>query len=440
MLATYSTGFAVRKEKLLSSLACSASKLMVRIGLPSSRWAASRSSSSSSSFSLAPGLRRAVPLIFSRRLLTTSRSASASSRLTIAMSRRGSSLLSTCCTFGSLNARTTMASASSSRIFERNWLPIPSPRLAPATRPATSTNFITVGVTFLGVYICASTSSRLSGTSTMAVFGSTVLKAYEATPAPARVSALNRVVVPTFGRPTIPTPRLIGHLLRLAPSAHAGCVRCGEMLAGHPQELVGLSTRGRRGRSARPERRGPAGDRPARRRSRHKSGHRGRRVAARGSYGTPSRTNRLGNRLTVVDNAFGFRAEHLHLVHHDLGRVAAQPVLSVPLVAAEPALGIDQFAPGQKLLADGSQPVEGDERVILDILLAVPVVVLRIAVGSQPELGDGEPLGADDGLRVASQAADQNHAVHHMVLLPLSAPTLPSPGGEGYSSVLAIDH
>src|SRR5439155_6879592 len=86
-------------------------------------------------------------------------------------------------------------------------------------------------------------SSRLSGTSTMAVFGSTVLKAYEATPAPARVSALNRVVLPTFGRPTIPTPRLIGHLLRLAPSAHAGCVRCGEMLAGHPQELVGLSTR-----------------------------------------------------------------------------------------------------------------------------------------------------------------------------------------------------
>src|SRR5207248_11769488 len=43
----------------------------------------------------------------------------------------------------------------------------------------------------------------------------------------------------------------------------------------------------------------------------------------------------------------------------------------------------------------------------LDALLAVPVVVLRIAVGSQPELGDGEPLGADDDLRVASQAADQ---------------------------------
>jgi hypothetical protein len=47
----------------------------------------------------------------------------------------------------------------------------------------------------------------------MAVFGSTVLKAYEATPAPARVSALNSVVLPTLGRPTIPTPRVIGHLL-----------------------------------------------------------------------------------------------------------------------------------------------------------------------------------------------------------------------------------
>ena len=102
-----------------------------------------------------------------------------------------------------------MASASRSRIVERNWLPIPSPRLAPATRPATSTNFITVGVTFLGLYICASTSSRLSGTSTMAVFGSTVLKAYEATLAPALVSALNSVVLPTLGKPTIPTPSVI---------------------------------------------------------------------------------------------------------------------------------------------------------------------------------------------------------------------------------------
>src|SRR5207302_7177229 len=97
----------------------------------------------------------------------------------------------------------------SSRILERNWLPMPSPRLAPATRPATSTNFMTVGVTFLGLYICASTSSRLSGTSTMAVFGSTVLKAYDATPAPARVSALKSVVLPTLGRPTMPTPRVI---------------------------------------------------------------------------------------------------------------------------------------------------------------------------------------------------------------------------------------
>src|SRR3989442_4458021 len=51
--------------------------------------------------------------------------------------------------------------------------------------------------------------------------------------------------------------------------------------------------------------------------------------------------------------------------HYDLGRVAAQAILPVPLVAAQPSLGVDQFAPGQKLLADGSQPIEGDQRVVL---------------------------------------------------------------------------
>ena len=70
-----------------------------------------------------------------------------------------------------------MASASTSRMLARNWLPIPSPRLAPLTSPATSTNFISVGVLFLGLYISASRARRRSGTSTMAVFGSTVLKA-----------------------------------------------------------------------------------------------------------------------------------------------------------------------------------------------------------------------------------------------------------------------
>src|SRR5205823_11562526 len=94
-----------------------------------------------------------------------------------------------------------------------------------------------------------------------------------------------------------------------------------------------------------------------------------------------------------------------------LGRVAAQSVLAVPLVAAQPALGIDQLAAGQELLADRRQPVEGDQRVILDVLLPVSVIVLRVAVGGQSKLRDRQSLRTDNDLRVASQAPDEDHAV-----------------------------
>ena len=72
--------------------------------------------------------------------------------------------------------RTTCTMASTSRMWERNLLPRPSPRLAPFTRPAMSTNSSVAGVYFSGWYISASTSSRLSGTATMPVFGSMVQK------------------------------------------------------------------------------------------------------------------------------------------------------------------------------------------------------------------------------------------------------------------------
>src|SRR5207302_6672227 len=71
---------------------------------------------------------------------------------------------------------------------------------------------------------------------------------------------------------------------------------------------------------------------------------------------------------------------------------------------------------GQEFLADRRQPVEGDQRVLLDVLLPVSVIVLRVAVGGQPELGDRQPLGTDDDLRVTRQAADEDDAVDHVVL------------------------
>src|SRR5690606_22084404 len=86
----------------------------------------------------------------------------------------------------------------------RNLLPSPSPLEAPATRPAMSTNSIVVGITRSGLTIAASASSRGSGTGTMPVFGSIVQNGKLAAAMPALVNALNRVDLPTLGRPTMP--------------------------------------------------------------------------------------------------------------------------------------------------------------------------------------------------------------------------------------------
>ena len=100
--------------------------------------------------------------------------------------------------------RTTCPIASVSRMFARNLLPRPSPFEAPSTRPAMSTNSMVVGITRCGLTISASLSRRKSGTGTTPVFGSIVQKGKFAASIPALVSALNRVDLPTFGRPTMP--------------------------------------------------------------------------------------------------------------------------------------------------------------------------------------------------------------------------------------------
>ena len=86
----------------------------------------------------------------------------------------------------------------------RNWLPRPSPLDAPLTRPAISTNSMVVGRIRCGLTISASLSRRGSGIGTTPVFGSMVQKGKLAASIPALVSALNRVDLPTLGKPTIP--------------------------------------------------------------------------------------------------------------------------------------------------------------------------------------------------------------------------------------------
>ncbi len=61
-------------------------------------------------------------------------------------------------------------------MLARNWLPSPSPLLAPATSPAMSTNSTVAGIVFSGLAMAASAASLGSGTSTMPTFGSMVQK------------------------------------------------------------------------------------------------------------------------------------------------------------------------------------------------------------------------------------------------------------------------
>src|SRR3569623_1223514 len=95
--------------------------------------------------------------------------------------------------------------ASHSRMLPRNWLPRPSPWLAPFSRPAMSTKLMRAGMICADLAITASLSRRASGTATSPVLGSMVQNGKLAAWALAvRVRALNSVDLPTLGRPTIP--------------------------------------------------------------------------------------------------------------------------------------------------------------------------------------------------------------------------------------------
>src|SRR3989344_3643902 len=112
--------------------------------------------------------------LLARRLLTLSRSESTSSRLITSMSSSG--VLPVLMISGSSKTRTTSAMASTSRMWERNLLPRPSPVEAPLTSPAISTNSITAGTFFFDLLNSASLSTLSSGTATTPTEGSIVQK------------------------------------------------------------------------------------------------------------------------------------------------------------------------------------------------------------------------------------------------------------------------
>src|SRR3989344_1404435 len=94
--------------------------------------------------------------------------------------------------------------ASTSRMWERNLLPNPSPSEAPLTSPAMSTNSTTAGIVFFERLNALSRWSRSSGTGTIPTDGSIVQKGEFSAGTLFLVSALKSVDFPTFGRPTMP--------------------------------------------------------------------------------------------------------------------------------------------------------------------------------------------------------------------------------------------
>ncbi len=95
--------------------------------------------------------------------------------------------------------------ASQSRILASNLFPKPSPLLAPLTKPAISTISTVVGMMpRSGCHKSPNLTRRSSGTVITPTFGSIVQKGKLADCAFAEDKQLNRVDLPTLGKPTIP--------------------------------------------------------------------------------------------------------------------------------------------------------------------------------------------------------------------------------------------
>ena len=97
---------------------------------------------------------------------------------------------------------------------DKNLLPSPSPLDAPLTKPAISTNEIVVLIIFFDFEVLAKLVNLSSGTGTTPTLGSIVQNGKLAACALLEfVNALNKVDLPTLGKPTIPHLKLIIYYL-----------------------------------------------------------------------------------------------------------------------------------------------------------------------------------------------------------------------------------
>ena len=173
-LATYIVGFIVRRKRgLMTSFSSGVSSTLLA-GWFSLRagWSFSKTLTSFKA-SLSPPERACLEYL-ANCFSTVAKSARANSVLMTSMSSSGLTWLATWVMFSSSKHLTMCAIASHSRMFAKNLFPKPSPWLAPATKPAISTNSTVAGMIFWGWTISASLASLGSGTSTIPTFGSIV--------------------------------------------------------------------------------------------------------------------------------------------------------------------------------------------------------------------------------------------------------------------------
>src|SRR5713226_4407229 len=89
----------------------------------------------------------------------------------------------------------------------------------------------------------------------------------------------------------------------------------------------------------------------------------------------------FGSRLGYIGDRLVLRAQHAHDVQGDFGGVAAKAILPIPLTASQSSLDVDQLAAAQVLSADDGRAATRNQRVVLDVLHLVTVLIFGVAVG-----------------------------------------------------------
>ena len=176
-LQIYKTDLALNKVRLFANFFSSSVKSVMALAgiFLSMLWINFLITSICERASLSPDFASFSIFVFRRSRVSISEIMS--SVLIVSISEAGSIVSLTWGTLPSSKQRTTCAMASTSRIWPRNLFPKPSPLEAPLISPAISTNSIVVGTIFLVWIYEVIISRRLSGTGTMPLFGSMVVKA-----------------------------------------------------------------------------------------------------------------------------------------------------------------------------------------------------------------------------------------------------------------------